>query len=203
MQKAVSVSIFRYNFELSLHFCFISRSDSFATEEEESEALQRLDSDLTKTQLLEALCHSQTRAREAEKAARQAYDEKEHLVKHFFMQASHLFAYRQWLQMLQIETLCLQHKNNTDEGLQPKINDDEGLQPKINDDESISAKFPGLLAVSREGRKGGKVRKKATKRAGIPNYHLRRSIIGFAVGLSLAGAGLLLGWTIGRFFPAL
>lgn len=180
----------------------MSRSDSFATEEEDSEELQRLDSDLTKTQLLEALCHSQTRAREAEKAARQAYDEKEHLVKHFFMQASHLFAYRQWLQMLQIETICLQHKNSSDECLQQK-NNSEGLQAKINDDESISAKFPGLLAVSREGRKVGKVRRKATKRAGIPNYHLRRSIIGFAVGLSLAGAGLLLGWTLGRFFPAL
>lgn len=122
-------------------------------------------------------------------------------MKHFFMQASHLFAYRQWLQMLQIETLCLQHKSNTDECLQQK--NIEGLQPKNNNDESMSAKFPGLLAVSREGRKMGKVRKKATKRVRIPNYQLRRSIIGFAIGLSLGSAGLLLGWTLGRFFPAL
>ncbi|KAK1392202.1 hypothetical protein POM88_011258 [Heracleum sosnowskyi] len=199
-----SVSMFESQHIVGVVQCFpsssnrvISRSDSFATEEEESEELQRLDSDLTKTQLLEALCHSQTRAREAEKAARQAYDEKEHIVKHFFTQASHLFAYRQWLQMLQIETLCLQHKNTTDECLQQK-NNIEGLQPKIDNDESISAEFPGLLAVSREGRKVGKVRRKATKRAGIPSYQLRRSLIGFAVGLSLAGAGLLLGWTLGR-----
>ncbi|XP_017237384.1 uncharacterized protein LOC108210558 isoform X2 [Daucus carota subsp. sativus] len=179
------------------------RNDSSATEEEESEALQRLDSDLTKTQLLEALCHSQTRAREAEKAARQAYDEKEHIVKHFFMQASHLFAYRQWLQMLQIETLCLQHQTNIDESLLHTSNNVEGLQPKNNYDESMSAKLPGLLAVSGDDRKGKKARRKATKRGGIPNYKLRRSIVSFALGLSLAGAGLLLGWTLGRFFPAL
>lgn len=204
-----SASMFESQHILGVVQCFpsssnraISRSDSFATEEEESEALQRLDSDLTKSQLLEALCHSQTRAREAEKAARQAYDEKEHIVKHFFMQASHLFAYRQWLQMLQIETLCIQHKNNTHECLQQK-NNIEGLQPESNNDESMSAKFPGLLAVSREGRKAGKVRKKAMRRVEIPNYQLRRSIISFAVGLSLASAGLLLGWTLGRFFPAL
>ncbi|XP_074380616.1 uncharacterized protein LOC141721564 isoform X1 [Apium graveolens] len=203
-----SVSMFQSQHIMGLVQCFpsssdrpISRTDSFATEEKETEALQRLESDLTKTQLLEALCHSQTRAREAEKAARQAYDEKEHIVKHFFMQASHLFAYRQWHQMLQIETLCLQHKSNTDECLQRKNIED--LQLENTNDESMSAKFPGLLAVSREGRKMGKVRKKATKRVGIPNYQLRRSIIGFAIGLSLASAGLLLGWTLGRFFPAM
>lgn len=181
----------------------ISKSDGFATEEEESEALQRLDSDITKAQLLEALCHSQTRAREAEKAAQQAYDEKEHIVKHFFVQASHLFAYRQWLQMLQIETLCLQQKNNTDECIPHKNNNVEGFQPENNNDESMSTNFPGLLAVSREGRKVGKGRRKAAKRIQILNYKLRRSIVGFALGLSLAGAGLLLGWTLGRFFPAL
>ncbi|KAK1410671.1 hypothetical protein QVD17_37210 [Tagetes erecta] len=38
--------------------------------------------------LLEALCHSQTRARVAEKAAKQAYEEKEHIV--------NTFAYKQW-----------------------------------------------------------------------------------------------------------
>nr|GEX52056.1 RNA-directed DNA polymerase, eukaryota [Tanacetum cinerariifolium] len=36
--------------------------------------------ELSKAQLLEALCHSQTRAREAEKAAQQAYNEKEHIL---------------------------------------------------------------------------------------------------------------------------
>ncbi|XP_073017060.1 uncharacterized protein [Primulina eburnea] len=65
--------------------------------------------DLNKTQLLEALCHSQTRAREAEKLAQDACDEKDHIIELFFRQASYLFAYKQWIRILQIETLCLQH----------------------------------------------------------------------------------------------
>ncbi|KAA8520764.1 hypothetical protein F0562_014964 [Nyssa sinensis] len=70
------------------------------------------ESDTSKAQLLEALCHSQTRAREAEKAAKQAYAEKEHIVKLFFRQASHLFAYKQWFQLLQLENLYFQIKKN-------------------------------------------------------------------------------------------
>ncbi|GFY93508.1 hypothetical protein Acr_08g0019040 [Actinidia rufa] len=73
---------------------------------------QNSDGDPGKAQLLEALCHSQTRAREAEKAAKQAYAEKEHILKLFFRQASHLFAYKQWFQLLQLENLYFQIKNN-------------------------------------------------------------------------------------------
>ncbi|KAI3735428.1 hypothetical protein L6452_14925 [Arctium lappa] len=50
-------------------------------------------SELSKAQLLEALSHSQTRARQAEETAKKAYDEKEHLITHFLKQASQLFAY--------------------------------------------------------------------------------------------------------------
>ncbi|KAK1286713.1 hypothetical protein QJS10_CPB20g01849 [Acorus calamus] len=63
--------------------------------------------DSNKAELLEALRHSQTRAREAEMAAQQAYNEKEHLVKLLFRQASHLFAYKQWVHLLQLEKLSL------------------------------------------------------------------------------------------------
>ncbi|KAA8516192.1 hypothetical protein F0562_019371 [Nyssa sinensis] len=70
------------------------------------------ESDPSKAQLLEALRHSQTRAREAEKAANQACAEKEHIVKLFFRQASLLFAYKQWFQLLQLENLYFQIKNN-------------------------------------------------------------------------------------------
>ncbi|KAK4571158.1 hypothetical protein RGQ29_029832 [Quercus rubra] len=69
------------------------------------------DDDPSKTELLEALCHSQTRAREAEKAAEQAYADKEHVVALFFKQASQLFAYKQWFQLLQLENLCLQRSD--------------------------------------------------------------------------------------------
>ncbi|XP_078165902.1 uncharacterized protein LOC144560548 [Carex rostrata] len=63
---------------------------------------------VNREELLEALCHSQTRAREAEIAAKKALSEKEDIMKLLFKQASHLFACKQWLKVLQLENLCLQ-----------------------------------------------------------------------------------------------
>ncbi|RHN76711.1 hypothetical protein MtrunA17_Chr1g0146861 [Medicago truncatula] len=106
-----------------------------------------------KAELLKALCRSQTRAREAEKA-------------------SQLFAYKQWLHVLQLENLCLQYKSKN--------------QPLLNN------LFPY------EGKKHRKNRRKVkNSRRGIG-----KCIFAFAVGLALAGAGLLLGWTIGCMFPS-
>ncbi|XP_068659063.1 uncharacterized protein [Aristolochia californica] len=139
------------------------------------------ESDPSKSQLLEALRHSQTRAREAEKAAQQAYTEKEHIVKLFFRQASQLFACKQWLQLLQLETLYLQLKSK---------------------DHQISALFPVLpwIPPKAKQRKGGR---KGTRRRMRPQkYDIGRYAVAFAVGLSLAGAGLLLGWTLGWLFPS-
>ncbi|KAL0426141.1 UNVERIFIED_CONTAM: hypothetical protein Sradi_1148900 [Sesamum radiatum] len=76
------------------------------------EKMHMLENDATKVQLMEALRHSQTRAREAETAAIQACAEKEHVVKLVFKQAYQLFAYRQWLQLLQLEDMYLHFKNN-------------------------------------------------------------------------------------------
>ncbi|KAK9085571.1 hypothetical protein Sjap_025982 [Stephania japonica] len=95
-----------------------------STNNDPPETVHTSGSEPSKAELLEALRHSQTRAREAEKAAQQAYNEKEHIIKLFFRQASHLFAYKQWLQILQLETLCLQLKNK---------------------DQPISSLFPVLL----------------------------------------------------------
>lgn len=143
-------------------------------------------SDLSKGQLLEALCHSQTRAREAEQLAQQAYNEKEHVIKLFFRQASHLFAYRQWLQILQLEALVLQLRN------------------KDEQDNSInySTFFPIILS---KGRKLKKFRynKPIKRKPGKGKCKTNKSAVAFALGLSLAGAGLLLGWTMGWLFPAL
>lgn len=143
-------------------------------------------SDLSKGQLLEALCHSQTRAREAEQLAQQAYNEKEHVIKLFFRQASHLFAYRQWLQILQLEALVLQLRN------------------KDEQDNSInySTFFPVILS---KGRKLKKFRyyKPIKRKPGKGKCKTNKSAVAFALGLSLAGAGLLLGWTMGWLFPAL
>ncbi|XP_077251328.1 uncharacterized protein LOC143890502 isoform X2 [Tasmannia lanceolata] len=139
------------------------------------------ENDPSKAQLLEALRHSQTRAREAEKAAQQAYTEKEHIVKLFLRQASQLFAYKQWLQLLQLENLCLQLKNN---------------------DHKISTLFPVLPWMPSKAkwlRKAGhKVRR---TKWGQPKCDFSKYAVTFAVGLSLAGAGLLLGWTMAWLLP--
>uniref|UniRef100_A0A7N2MGK0 Uncharacterized protein n=1 Tax=Quercus lobata TaxID=97700 RepID=A0A7N2MGK0_QUELO len=89
------------------------------------------DDDPSKTELLEALCHSQTRAREAEKAAEQAYADKEDR-----------------------QTKKDQHK----------------------------------AGKRRHSKRRSEIRKRA---------------VAFAVGLGLASAGLLLGWTMGWLFPSL
>jgi hypothetical protein len=141
--------------------------------------------DLGKAQLMEALCHSQTRAREAEKAAKQAYAEKEHILKLFFRQASHLFAYKQWFQLLQLETLYFQIKNK---------------------DKSISTLFPVAIPwTPYKGRKQRKSWQKATKgrrvKRGRPRHDIKKYAVAFALGLSLVGAGLVLGWTVGWMLP--
>ncbi|KAL2339601.1 hypothetical protein Fmac_007541 [Flemingia macrophylla] len=135
------------------------------------------------SELLKALCHSQTRAREAEKAAQQAFSEKEHILSLFFRQASQLFAYKQWLHMLQLENLCLQLRNKN----QSLINLFPASLPW--------APYRGMLL--KKSHRSGK-RKNSNRRCGIT-----KCVVAFAVGLGLAGAGLLLGWTMGWMFPPL
>lgn len=132
------------------------------------------ESDLSKSELLEALRHSQTRAREAENMAKEAYAEKEHLVKLLFKQASELFGYKQWLQLLQLEALYLQIKNKK---IEKNNNEPQVSIPCWN---NSKARKPG--------------RKRRSKRA-KPNT--AKYAVGLALGMSLVGAGLLLGWTVG------
>lgn len=137
-----------------------------------------------KAQLLEALRHSQTRAREAEQAAKQAYEEKEHVVKLVFRQASQLFAYKQWFQLLQLENIYFQIKNQN---------------------EPISSFFP--LKMPWMPPKSRKVRKSWQKVSRAKRVHhpkcdnISKYAVVFALGLSLVGAGLLLGWTAGWLLP--
>ncbi|KAI3444393.1 hypothetical protein Pfo_001058 [Paulownia fortunei] len=140
----------------------------------------------SKAQLMEALCHSQTRAREAEKAAKQACAEKEHVVKLVFRQASQLFAYKQWLQLLQLESMYLQFINNKSQ--------------------SVSVVFPVVLPSTPQRTR--KIRKSWHKSSGrewakrsCPQYDVSKYAVIFALGLGLAGAGFLLGWTIGWMLP--
>ncbi|KAL4562608.1 hypothetical protein LXL04_026636 [Taraxacum kok-saghyz] len=137
------------------------------------------DMDESKRKLLEALCHSQTRAREAEKAAKQAREEKEHVVKLIFKQASQLFAYKQWLYLLQLENLYNQFKTNSNK---------------------ITPIFPP--SPWQMPRKKARPPSAKRKRRGIPGckHDLGNYAVAFAVGLGLVGAGLLLGWTVGWMF---
>ncbi|KAK2992753.1 hypothetical protein RJ640_023266 [Escallonia rubra] len=154
-----------------------------ATKGDNKETMHSLNCDLSTAQLIEALCHSQSRAREAEKAAQEAYEEKEHIIKLLLRQASQLFAYKHWFQLLQLQTLGLQVTKK---------------------DQPVSTCFPPLgPAVPGKGRQPKKHQSKAVKKGlGQPGHKLRASAVAFAVGLSLAGAGLLLGWTTGWLFPA-
>ncbi|KAJ6850870.1 uncharacterized protein M6B38_262010 [Iris pallida] len=133
-----------------------------------------LESDPSRAQLLEALRHSQTRAREAEMAAQKACDEKEDIIKILFRQASHLFAYKQWLHMLQLESLSLQRRIK---------------------DHQLATLFPNLPWMPLK-RNAIKWKGKKQKKCGFCKYAVL-----FAVGLGLAGAGLLLGWTLGWLLP--
>ncbi|KAL7232991.1 hypothetical protein ACSBR1_016778 [Camellia fascicularis] len=144
------------------------------------------DTDSSKAQLLEALCHSQTRAREAEKAAKQAYAEKEHVLKLFFKQASHLFAYKQWLQLLEFENLFFQIKNNN----QPTSTLFPVVLPWMMPNKSW--KLPKRCQKPAKGKRG----KRGRPRCGISKF-----AVAFTVSLSLVGVGLILGWTVGWMLP--
>ncbi|KAG8056534.1 hypothetical protein GUJ93_ZPchr0002g25568 [Zizania palustris] len=133
-----------------------------------------------RAQLLDALRHSQTRAREAEMAAKKAYDEKDHVIKLLFRQASHLFACKQWLKMLQLENICLQLKFK---------------------EQQLATMFPELpWIILKEKVPPGQERKDGTRKKGrkqVKDGHLRRAVM-FAVGVGIVSAGLLLGWLLPR-----
>ena len=149
---------------------------------------QNSDGDPGKAQLLEALCHSQTRAREAEKAAKQAYAEKEHILKLFFRQASHLFAYKQWFKLLQLENLYFQIKNNNGQQISTQL----------------PVMLPWMPHKNRKLQKGPQKPPKGKRRKrGRPRRDISKFAVAFALGLGLVGAGLLLGWTVGWLLPAL
>ncbi|KAK6158905.1 hypothetical protein DH2020_006219 [Rehmannia glutinosa] len=134
-------------------------------------------------QLMEALRHSQTRAREAARAAKEASDEKEHVVKLVFRQASQLFAYKQWLQLLQLENMYLQFINNKNQ--------------------SVSIVFPLMLppSSSETQKSCNKSSSRKREKRVCPQCEVSKYAVVFALGLGLAGAGFLLGWTIGWILP--
>ncbi|XP_057834447.1 uncharacterized protein LOC131044964 isoform X1 [Cryptomeria japonica] len=152
-----------------------------------TEGRQSSESEGEKAQLLEALCHSQTRAREAEIAAAQAFSEKDKLLRLFLKEASHLFAYRQWFRLLQIETVCLKIKAK---------------------DQSVSwdqlrALFPlfPLMPMKQQRWVASKTSSNKRHKIGQQKFDVSAWALAVALGLSLAGAGLFLGWSMGWLLP--
>jgi len=152
---------------------------------QECDIEQAFEGDQSKAQLMEALCHSQTRAREAEELAKQAYADKEHIMALFFIQASQLFAYKQWCAFLHLEILNTQIKNKH---------------------KPVSTLIPETLPwMSFEGKKPSKRKRKFDNDKHEKQGKLKSDVsttydATFALGLSLVGAGLLLGWTVGWMF---
>ncbi|KAJ3681283.1 hypothetical protein LUZ60_015772 [Juncus effusus] len=142
---------------------YFRRTESYNTDKNDSGERNR-GGERNRAELLEALCHSQTRARKAELAAKKSEGEKDDIIKLLFRQASHLFACKQWLKLLQLENMCLQLRLN------------QNLSPPSKD--------------RREKERTEKGRREKGK--SICKY-----VVLFAVGLGLAGAGLLFGWTLG------
>nr|XP_043626610.1 uncharacterized protein LOC122598064 [Erigeron canadensis] len=141
----------------------------------ESKPVSEIDS--SKSMILKALCHSQTRAREAENAAKQAYAEKEHVIKLLFRQASQLFAYRQWVYLLQLENLCYQMKSKTSNPMPSKSG-------KLHKNLKKAAPSKRKRSLTRRG-------------FGLYEHDIRKYAVVFVMGLGIVSAGLLLGWTVG------
>lgn len=146
--------------------------------------MQTSEDNTSKAELMDALLHSQTRAREAEIAAKRAYAEKEHIVELFVRQATQLFAYKQWFQLLQLESLQIKNSN------QPMSN----LFPLVLPWKS----YKNMVSHKRWRRVTGQKRVEQDQRkSDISTY-----AVAFALGLSLVSAGLLLGWTVGWMLPS-
>ncbi|KAJ1268346.1 hypothetical protein BS78_07G127800 [Paspalum vaginatum] len=157
-------------------------SSSSTTRPESKQTLQNASE---RDKILEALRHSQTRAREADVAAKKAHNEKDDVIKLLFQQASHLFACNQWLKIMQLENIVLQIKHK---------------------EHQIAAIMPELPWMTlKEKPTQGRDQKDWTRRKGRRQKSRDGffDAILFAVGLGLAGAGFILGWTLGWLLPRL
>ncbi|XP_062192722.1 uncharacterized protein LOC133896187 [Phragmites australis] len=150
-----------------------------------SESKQTLQNVSERDRILEALCHSQTRAREAEMAAKKAHNEKDDVINLLLRQASDLFACNQCLKIFQLENMGLQlkHKEHQITTVIPEL-------PWMTLKEKPTLGQEQKVWTRRKGRR-------QKKGGGFFDAIL------FAVGLGLAGAGFLLGWTLGWLLPRL
>ncbi|WZZ19668.1 hypothetical protein YC2023_112757 [Brassica napus] len=148
---------------------FESSSNSTDSKNTSPKSSPQSDDLISKAQLLEALRHSQTRAREAEEAAKEACAEKDRLITVLMRQASQILAYKQWIKLLEMEALYLHME-------------------EVGEQEQIEG-----MNLKKRKQRG----KKKNKKMG----EIGRYVMAFALGFSLIGAGLLVGWTVGWLFP--
>ncbi|KAK3123352.1 hypothetical protein QOZ80_8AG0629180 [Eleusine coracana subsp. coracana] len=165
-----------YTYSSAQNFCNSSYT--------EPESKQTFPDALERDEILDALRHSQTRAREAEMAAKKASSEKDDVINLLLRQASHLFACNQWLKILQLENIGLQLKHKKQ--IITMIPELPWMTPK-------EKPTPGQEQKDWSRGKGSRQKKGGTF----------FDVILFAVGLGLAGAGFLLGWTLGWLLPKL
>jgi hypothetical protein len=120
-------------------------------------------------------------------SAKEMYNEKDDAMQLLLRQASHLFACKQWLKILQLENICLQLKHNH----------------KGHQIATLIKELPWLALTEKpvpdQERKDWTKRKSKRQKKGGGFF----DALLFAFGLGLAGAGLLLGWTLGWLLPML
>lgn len=148
----------------------------------------------------EALCHSQTRAREAEKKVQQAFEENERLMRLFFKEAYLAFTYRQWITSLQSENMWLR--------MSPRHQPMTWLH-----NYNVFNPFSTLEKLSSKHWKGfgqdvhaqyhinqnlcDMWHDKSSLYLGDPTNIMMGYTLAFALGVSMASAGLVLGWSMG------
>ncbi|KAL1541230.1 hypothetical protein AAHA92_25479 [Salvia divinorum] len=184
---AASAGSYSRNFRMITDEHLLSSAKTQSRDTHEKNQTHMVEDDVGKARLLEALRHSQTRAREAETVAKQACAEKEHVVKLVFRQAQQLFAYKQWVQLLQLENMYLQLKNNKILSASPEISPWSWTGARSK---------KGWMKSCRNRGKRSRLRPRHRARYDVSKY-----AIVFALGLGLVGAGLLLGWSIGWMLP--
>uniref|UniRef100_A0A7I4E028 Uncharacterized protein n=1 Tax=Physcomitrium patens TaxID=3218 RepID=A0A7I4E028_PHYPA len=157
--------------------------------------------------LVEALCHSQTRAREAEQRSEQATREYKSMSHLFFREASLSLTYRHWICSLQAENawlkMCVQNHHgaiwlqhsfpSTSVVLDQLSNGPWKLFMKENIHRQMLKHFSDVWRC-----KDSSIGATARNVKDDANFLLGCTIgLAFALGLTLAGAGLVLGWRMG------
>ncbi|XP_024535983.1 uncharacterized protein LOC112348131 [Selaginella moellendorffii] len=159
-------------------------------EEERNDAMfwKNMDSEL----LGEALCRSQTRAREAEKRAAEAVSERDQLLKLFFREASVSLTYKHWVRYLEAENSILRRQEEELGEQWPQ--DEDAAFDKMDQQHSSSLKRSS--DPSKQHQEG--MRSKKRSRQSDNSMVLGCTVgLAFALGVSLAGAGLVFGCTMG------